>query len=279
MSNEINLPDFIVIGAMKAGTTTLYEQLRRHPEIGMSREKETDFFVAEKNWKMGLDWYGAQFPASARLLGEASPNYTKAPAFGGVAGRIAGLIPHCKLIFVARDPVLRAQSHYRHAALSGQDVPVPEDLPGSPVWQHLIEASSYAAQLAPYLALFPAEQLLVLDFTELCEQPARSLSRVAAYLDVEDRWPGVAGAANSGESLAQLPEWLFRFRETRLAAGLKRALSPGVRGALKAGLQRERGRIAPGLDAGLTGQLAEGLAGDAARFRRLTGMDFADWQV
>lgn len=271
------LPDFVVIGAMKAGTTTLYDHLRLHPEIGMSREKETDFFVAEKNWQRGLGWYHAQFRPGARIYGEASPNYTKAATFGGVAARMAEVVPDAKLIFVARDPVLRAQSQYRHAALSGQPVPPPEALPGSAVWAHLIETSSYAAQLRPYLEVFPRERLLVLDFAGLCAAPAASLGRVAAHLGVADTWPDVA-AANSSESLAALPEWLFRLRKTRLAAALKAGVSPDMRGRLK-GMLAGRARAVPGMDARLTGLLAEGLARDAGEFRRLTGMDFADWQV
>ena len=66
------LPDFIIIGAMKAGTTTLYEMLSHHPAIGMSREKETDFFIATRNWQRGLGWYHGQFTPGHAIQGEAS---------------------------------------------------------------------------------------------------------------------------------------------------------------------------------------------------------------
>ncbi|MEO0915313.1 MAG: sulfotransferase, partial [Pseudomonadota bacterium] len=211
-----------------------------------------------------------QLRPGARVYGEASPNYTKAATFGGVARRMAGVLPGAKLIFVARDPVARAQSQYRHAALSGQAVPPPDALPGSPVWSHLIETSSYAAQLQPYLEHYPRERLLVLDFDELCGAPESCLARVAAHLGVADLWPGVA-AANSSESLAALPPWMFRFRKTAVASALKGVLSPAMRGTLKAAVSG-RVRDVPGLDARLTGLLAEGLAEDARAFRALTGM-------
>ncbi|MEZ5721509.1 MAG: sulfotransferase [Paracoccaceae bacterium] len=83
------LPQFIIIGAMKSGTTTLYRYLDLHPAVEMSRDKETDFFLTEKNRARGLDWYAAQFTSEARVRGEASPNYTKRRDFPGVPERLA----------------------------------------------------------------------------------------------------------------------------------------------------------------------------------------------
>lgn len=275
------LPDFIVIGAMKAGTTTLYEHLRHHEEIGMSAAKETDFFVKELNWAKGLAWYHRQFRPGARVYGEASPNYTKAPVFGGVAARMHALVPAAKLIFVARDPVARAASHYAHVSLAGRKVPPPEALVGSDVWVHLIETSSYAAQLAPYRRLFGDEAILVIDFADLVADPAPVLAEVAAHIGVRNAWPGLAhGAvvANGQESLARLPGWIFRLRQSRFGDVLKAGLPPGTRMALKAALRGPK-RSAPAFDARLRSLAAEGLAADIADFRAQTGRAFADWPI
>ena len=160
-------PDLIIIGAMKAGTTTLYEYLAQHPEVGVSNEKETDYFVEEKNWFRGAKWYSGQFSPGKRVYAEASPNYTKRNVFSGVPERIAETIPNCKFVFIARDPVKRAESHYRHLTLSGQSIPNVENLIGTKTFENLVDASSYARQLAPYLALFPRENFLFLNFEEL----------------------------------------------------------------------------------------------------------------
>ncbi|QHQ36417.1 sulfotransferase family protein [Algicella marina] len=277
MSRRI-LPDFIVIGAMKAGTTTLYELLRRHPEIGMSREKETDFFVENKGWRHGPDWYHRQFAPGFRVYGEASPNYTKAAAFPGVAARMAAVVPEVKLIFIARDPVARALSQYRHAALIGGPVPPPEALEGSSAWEHMIETSSYAAQLEPYLAEFPSVRLLVLDFGELCSDTETCLGRVAAHLGVADRW-GTADVENGTASLARLPDWLLALRRSRARTALKRVVPPGARRRLKAALASGGARAVPDVPPALRARLAALLAADAARFRLLTGQRFADWEV
>jgi len=268
------LPDFIIIGAMKAGTTTLYEYLARHPAIGMSREKETDFFIETRNWPRGLAWYHAQFAPGRARYGEASPNYTKMQAFPGVPARVAALIPGCKLIFIARDPVDRAVSQYRHAVLSGEPVPPPAALPGSHALQHLIDTSAYAAQLAPWLAHFPREAFLFLQFESLVATPARVLSQVAAFLDIADNWPALAtqGAANSADTLAHLPGWLFRLRQTRAAIWIKQALPRDGVTLLKRLVARRHGRSAPPLTAAIRAEIGARLADDSARFRALSGL-------
>ena len=79
------LPNLIVIGAAKCGTTSLHEYLNEHPEISMSSEKELYFFVEEKNLGKGLAWYESQFDPSAPVRGESSPGYSAFPLYRGVA--------------------------------------------------------------------------------------------------------------------------------------------------------------------------------------------------
>ncbi len=82
------LPNLIVIGGLKCGTTSLHHYLNLHPEIGMSRPKELNFFVEELNWELGADWYRGHFPADVAVRGETSPHYTNRPRFEGVAERM-----------------------------------------------------------------------------------------------------------------------------------------------------------------------------------------------
>src|SRR5205085_12476815 len=70
------LPNLIVIGAQKCGTSGLHYYLSLHPEISVSTPKELNFFIAERNWPLGLDWYRSHFDAEARVRSEASPNYS-----------------------------------------------------------------------------------------------------------------------------------------------------------------------------------------------------------
>ncbi len=269
------LPDFIIIGAMKAGTTTLYEYLSRHPQVGMSREKETDYFVAGRGWERGLPWYQAQFSPGRRVYGEASPNYTKSQAFSGVPGRVAGLIPGVKLIFVARDPVARAESQYRHAVLSGEALPPSGQLIGTHHLQHLIDVSSYAAQIDPWLARFAREQLLFLQFEALIADPAPVLTTLAGFLGITDDWPAPGAiAANSSDSLARLPPWLFALRKMRAAGWIKQVLSAEMRGRLKAMVQGRTARTAPDLPVEVLDHIRAALAEDRARFAVMSGLGF-----
>ncbi len=274
------LPDFIIIGAMKAGTTTLYDHLAGHPDVGMSREKETDFFVAEKNWSRGLDWYHSQFKPGFACYGEASPNYTKAPTFDGVAGRIKAHVPDCRFIFICRDPVERAVSQYRHAVLSGQPIPAPEALPGTPDLDHLIETSAYGAQITTYLTHFDRDRFLFLEFESLIATPETVLTEVAQFLGIRDAWPSVRKtAANSSDNIARLPLWVFRLRDNPVVARVTAALPRGARSRIKNALRRKTPRPVAAIGPDLRDIIAARLREDIQRFRHLTGLPFSRWSI
>ena len=121
-----SLPNLLVIGAQKCGTTSLHGYLSLHPQVSMAKRKELDFFVRPEdsivaigNWHRGLDWYRAQFQGSSPVLGEASPNYTGFPHFRGVPERAARVLPEAKLICMVRDPIERIVSHYMHRRAAG----------------------------------------------------------------------------------------------------------------------------------------------------------------
>ena len=87
------LPNLIIIGGLKCGTTSIHHYLGLHPEIQMSKPKELNFFVEELNWDLGLDWYASRFDDRFKVRGESSPHYTNLPRFTGVAERIQRALP------------------------------------------------------------------------------------------------------------------------------------------------------------------------------------------
>ena len=113
-SQKGTLPNLIIIGAQKCGTTSLHYYLNLHPQILMSREKELNFFITERNWSKGVDWYRSQFVEKAEIYGESSPNYTDYIRFGGVPERMYSVVPDARLIYILRDPIERIVSHYVH---------------------------------------------------------------------------------------------------------------------------------------------------------------------
>ncbi len=195
------LPDFLVIGAQKAGTTALYAYLRWHPGITGPSWKEVSYF--DRHWWRGPAWYRGQFPVGAgdQLVGEASPSYLFHPL---APGRARSLLPGVKLIALVRNPVDRAYSQYQHEvalgreALSFEEALAAEDertrgeverLLTDPRafshawWDHTYAARGrYAEQLERWLAAFPREQLLVVATEELGERPAETYGSILAFL-------------------------------------------------------------------------------------------------
>jgi hypothetical protein len=199
------LPDFLILGAQKAGTTALYAYLRWHPEITGPSFKEVSFF--DRHYVKGERWYRAHMPVRRRsLVGEASPSYLFHPL---APERVAGMLPGARLIALLRNPVDRAFSHYQHEValgrepLSFEDAVDREDerMQGElermlrdpsyfslAWWNHTYVARGrYAEQLERWFAAFLREQLLVLFTEELSADTAATYRRVLDFLGVTAR--------------------------------------------------------------------------------------------
>jgi Sulfotransferase family len=179
------LPNLVVIGGLKCGTTSLHHYLNLHPEIHMSRPKELNFFVAELNWPLGTDWYATHFAADVPVRGESSPHYTNLPRFRGVADRMSTVIPEAKLIYMVREPIDRMLSHYLHNLSGGYERrPLAEALadPDSAY----VHRSMYALQLEPFEARFGADRVEVVSREELKADREGTMRRVFRFAGVDD---------------------------------------------------------------------------------------------
>ena len=189
---------FLIGGVQKGGTTALFEHLNRHPALQMAACKEVHFFDRES----GVDWaapdYGAYHDAFAapdgRLRGEATPIYLYWPPS---LPRIRAYEPDMRLIFLFRDPVERAYSHWKHSLFHGFDtMPFAEavragrarvddpEFPGHHRHFSYVERGFYGAQLERALTLFPRERILCLDSDALGAEPNGVLDRVCAFLGI-----------------------------------------------------------------------------------------------
>jgi hypothetical protein len=178
------LPNLIVIGGLKCGTTSLHHYLNLHPEISMSRPKELNFFVAELNWPLGTEWYAAHFDPSAAVRGETSPHYTDRPRLGGVAARMREVIPHARIIYMVRDPIDRMLSHYLHNLGGGyDDRALPEALASED--SAYVDRSRYAFQLEPYLDAFGRDRIEIVSREELKDARAETMRRLFEFLGVD----------------------------------------------------------------------------------------------
>lgn len=178
------LPNFMIIGGLKCGTTSIHHYLGLHPEIHMSKPKELNFFAAEQNWDLGLDWYRGRFDSRFKVNGESSPHYTNRPRFNGVAERIHQYCPDAKLIYMVRDPIRRILSHWVHATGAGyetRDFGPTLSLADS----SYIQRSMYWMQLQPYLENFDRDQIEVITQEELGSDREGTMRKAFAFLEVD----------------------------------------------------------------------------------------------
>jgi hypothetical protein len=204
------LPDFIIIGAQKSGTTSLNYYLGQHPRLFRSFKKEIHYFDGGKspdidNFEKGQEWYRMHFPlrvtmgADSRTF-EASPLYMFNPL---AAGRIFDAVPDVKLIAVLRNPTERAISHYFHAKRRNREpLPMLEAMQQeeqrlepfiankdykSNIFRQLSYKSRglYRQQLGRFMDYFPRQQILVLDSKELFSTPGMALERVFDFVGVD----------------------------------------------------------------------------------------------
>jgi hypothetical protein len=186
------LPNFLVIGAAKAGTTSLYRYLRCHPQVFMPAKKELQFFPVEFNWDRGLDWYERHFAeaSGASTIGEASTTYTRFPYSRGVPKRIAEVLPDVRLVYLIRHPIDRMRSQFQQHVAHGweKERSIDKALLENPFY---LDTSRYAMQIEQYLEIFPLDRMHVITSEDLQRKRDETIRGVYAFLGVE---PGFASS-------------------------------------------------------------------------------------
>ncbi len=180
------LPNLIVIGAMKAGTTSLHYYLNQHPDIFMSKIKEPHFFVHDFNWDKGIDWYKNLFITDKKICGESSQGYTKCHIDKGVPKLMHSVIPDTKLIYIIRDPIDRILSHnIEHLYEVGETNIDLNEILLHDKDEHIIKTSMYFYQIQAYLKYFKKEQLYILTLEDLKENRLQEMNKIFDFLGVK----------------------------------------------------------------------------------------------
>lgn len=183
------LPDFIIVGAMKAGTTTLMRYLVRNPQICIP-DYEVHFFDDDKNYEKGLEWYSSHFSQSERIkaIGEKTPTYSYDPK---VAERIYKALPDTKLVWLFRNPVDRTYSNYIHALLRGTEkfsfkeaLKKEEERIEKNIFKGYKRRSIYAEQVERFLEYYPQEKMHFIIFENFIQNPDKELQRLFEFLEV-----------------------------------------------------------------------------------------------
>ena len=182
------LPNLVVIGAQKCGTTSLHHYLDVHPNILMSRPKEIHYF--SHYWQSSLKWYQSHFAKYAEILGESSTSYTMYPKYQDVPLRMRSVLgSDVRFIYILRDPIKRVVSQYVHDYCAGwYDRSIAEVLNDSDLLgrYYYIEISSYYMQLERFLRVFPEKNFKILTLEELSQDPARTMQEVFRFLEVKE---------------------------------------------------------------------------------------------
>ena len=277
------LPNLIVIGAARCGTTSLHRYLNLHPDIEMSPVKEPQFFN-DWNWHRGLAWYEAQFPASAKVVGESSPTYTVHPAHPHVPERMASVVPDAKLIYLVRDPIERLVSGYRFRRwiLEREDRPLDEALADFETSVH-VAASCYAMQLEQLFPHYPLERILVLEQRALAERRIETLRRAFRFLEVDESFHAQEFERNYNETEGLRASAIGQKAIALLDSTLGPRLSVRVRTHAPAFVTRPLQTRPQVPDVALPDDLRERLLDyikpDTERLRAYTGEAYADWST
>jgi len=183
------LPNVLVIGAQKCGTTALHALLAGHPEIFGSAQKELDFFSHNSGRERDLADYARSFEGAgdARVVLEASTSYSMFPLYSGTAPRIATALEGVKLIYVMRDPFERMRASYIGTVSTGKERR-PIRLALLHGMDFYLYPSLYALQLEQYLEHIPLDRVLCLRQGDLLHDPGATLDRILEFLDLPVGW-------------------------------------------------------------------------------------------
>lgn len=263
-----DLPQFLIIGAMKCGTTTLQAQLVAQPGIFMTTPKEPNFFSDDAVFARGMGWYRGLF-AQARpgdLRGEASTHYTKLPTHSATIARLRPHCPDLRLIYMIRNPVQRAVSHYIHEWSEGR-------MGTDPVAEfarhpEIVDYGRFAYQIAPWIAAYGRDAVMLTSLEQLTADPQGELTRVARHIGLKDAtWQDDLGAQNvSAERVRRIPfENLLIYNP--VATALRRMLVPKrLRSAIRDG---RKIKARPSLPADLRAGLEQRFLADRAELAQM----------
>jgi hypothetical protein len=278
IEGSLMLPNFIVIGAMKAGTSSLHAYLQGHPQIFMATPKEPAFFGSNRH--RGLSWYEQLFDdaGEAIAIGEASTQYSVYPFVPGVPSRIAEQLPNVRFIYLVRHPIERMLSEYHYNVVRGLERNgfAEHSLLTNLTYEY---PSRYALQVEQYLECFAADQILVLQSDDLRNDRARTLGRIHSYLGVDGSWeaPNIQEEYNrsSGPRPRPVDRAVRKIPGYRAAA----AAAPGPLREFKRRVTTRRAPPKPVLSKPARRELEDRLRDDVRQLRRYMDGHFDGWGI
>jgi hypothetical protein len=284
-STDFRSPNLFLVGSMKCGTTSLHNYLAEHPQIFMTRDpwKEPAYFVDRLNWSKGESWYRGLFREAGEALycGESSTDYTKHPFYEGVAERISKFCPDARILYLMRDPVERAISHYWWEvqwSAEGRDMPTAVRKTSI-----IRDVSYYAMQLRQFLPLFGRDRIRTYTTEELSTSPEDVLADIFAWLGVDASFVSVRSRERHNVSPPHVHKVIGSGVFAPLRGGslwqtAKRITPPSVRRSAIRVLSRKVPRDDAGV-AATVDYLRPIQHEQAAELSELLGRSFPEWKT
>ena len=276
-------PDFIGLGAQRAGTSWIYACLYEHPDVH-APIKEVHFFSREAAWSRGYDWYESTFRnrPSGATAGELSTSYLSSPE---TPARIRERYPDAKLFVSLRNPVDRAYSNYLNDLVAGR-VNQSTDF-GKALSEHseYVDRGMYATHLARFLELFPPGQVLAMVYEESLSDPVGFVQKIYRFLGVDPSF--VPSMAHSQVNAGRVPRFPMLDRLTRKTSISLRTMRmhrlwwaiKGVGGGdLIRGLNTRQSRSGRGPSLSERHELSRAFENEILGLEQLLGRDFKGWQ-
>ena len=224
----MSLPDFLIIGAMKCGTSTLQAQLARQPGVFMSAPKEPNYFSNDEIFARGPAWYEGLFAEAAPgdLKGEASTHYTKLPTYPQTLPRMQAVLDAPKLVYMIRNPMVRAVSHYIHEWTEGRLGP--DAIEAFRQTPEIAAYGCYGMQIAPFAAAYGADRIMLTSIEQITVDPDAAFAQISAFLELpaDAAWQHDLPAQNvSAARMRRLPLQGLLI-DNPVATALRRTLVP-----------------------------------------------------
>ena len=275
------LPNLLVIGAPKCGTTSVHSYLDQHPDVSMSNPKELRYFWRD-DWLEARQWYESHFQLEAQVRGESTPAYSMWPVRRNVPERAALLVPDAKIIYLVRDPIDRVLSHYYQRLSDGYRAPLKSYIDSVEKPSNvLVCPSRYRTQLERWMMYFDTSQVLVVDCDELKVDRASVITGILRFLALPESPELEFGSElNRSEEKYRLTlggRMADRIGMWRASAHVPEALKAPVRPLIRSRLFSKVETTT--LDAASLRRLREHLRPEAEAFRELIKRDFATWSV
>jgi hypothetical protein len=289
-------PNFFIIGAMKSGTTFLWRLLASHPSVFLSHPKEPSYFVDPSQlrelqpglWEQGYwrseEVYLSLFQSArgVSVVGEASVYYTHLPLASGVAKRISRFSPDARLIYVMRDPIARTISHYWHRVRHNDEHrPILDAIKDDSRYR---DVSHYKMQILPYLKQFERNQLKLITFEELTNNPDQTARSLFCWLNVDSsvELPLTRPENVTPEIVHQLPPWWepvsrFKVQNSFMRAAIDH-LPASIRGISHRVTRRPVNRLRVDVDK-VVQYLRPLQRSQTDELAQLIGRDFPEWRM